>query len=128
MHLVIDASTARDVPLNAGSIALRVLAVAERAREVAEEALDAGDRTQTFRAGDAELRALAVLASLGVKHETALQELDAYRTVTHAVIRAARRNPEVGEYVARQLDAVDREAFAADLRSQIQETTKGLTS
>ena len=127
-HMVVDPATASAAGLDAASLALRVQQVAERAREVAEDALDAGAGAQAIRAGDGELRALTVLAAMGVKHETALQELGAYRTMTHAVIRAARRNPEVAEVVAAQLDLVDELGYAADLRSQIHEPTKGLSS
>lgn len=121
-HMSVDASTATAMGLDPVSIVLRIQVVAERAREVAEEALDAGNGIVAVRAGDAELRALAALSSMGVEHEGALQKLDSYAAVTHAVIRAARRNPEVGEAIAAQLDVVDRRGFARDIREQFQES------
>lgn len=126
-HMDYDAATAAAHGLDPSSMALRVQAVAERARETAEEAQEAGRIVDVLRAGDAELRALAMLAAMGITHEKPLVEYDAFRAVSRAVFIASRTHPEVAEAVAAVLDQTDHEHHARDLREQFSET-RGLTT
>lgn len=108
----------RAVPgASALGIAERMLAIADDAHAVRIDALNAGERTAASRAGDAELRALTALANrLGVRSGDALRELDDAATLATAVARAARRDPDVGESLARILETLDRPDLAAVLR------------
>lgn len=117
-HMELDDDLASHLGLDPESLAIRAYDVAERARDIATDALDAGDYGAALRAGDAELRALAALATLGARSEARISEYEMFRTTAHAVIRAARTNPVVAEAVAAQLDIVDRRAIAADVRAQ----------
>lgn len=118
-HMELDEDLASHLGLDPESLAIRAYDVAERARDIAADALDDGDHGAALRAGDAELRALAALAALGARNEARISEYEMFRTTAHAVIRAARTNPVVAEAVAAQLDIVDRRAIAADVRAQI---------
>ena len=89
---------------------------------LADDALDEGRTYSAIRAGDAEIRALAALASMGVKHEGALVDAEAFRAVAAATFRAARKDEAVAEVVARELDRADRPVYARDLREQHQPT------
>ncbi len=122
----VDAETSARLGLDPESIAVRVYEVAERARDIATDALDAGSLAVALRAGEAELRALAALAGLGVQDEGRVVEYDMFRVTSHAVIRAARRDRVVAEAVATQLDIVDEQGIAADIRAQF--TLAGLES
>lgn len=126
-HMDYDAATAAAQGLDPSSMALRIQAVAQRARDTAEEAQEAGHTIAVLRAGDAELRALAMLAAMEISHERPLVEYEAFRAVSRAVFIAARTNPEVAEAVAAVLDQTDQEQHARGLREQFSETTKGLT-
>jgi hypothetical protein len=76
--------------LGAVSIASRMRAIADAAREAREVAYAAGRTTLGIRAGDAEARALALLADrLGIVHEQVLDDvefmddfIEAVRTLT----------------------------------------------
>ncbi len=126
-HMDYDAATAAAQGLDPSSMALRIQAVAQRARETAEEAQEAGRNVDVLRAGDAELRALAMLAAMGISHERPLAEYEAFRAVARAVFVVARTNPEIAEAVAAVLDDLDQPQHARDLREQFSET-RGLTT
>lgn len=120
-------SVERLAGLDAASLQQRIYEIAQRARETAQEAYAAGHHSTVLRAGDAEARALGVLAQLGVKHEEDVERATAYRSVTRAVLIAARTHPEVGEAVAAVLDQADQQQHAAEIRAQFHES-KGLTA
>lgn len=117
-HMEVDAETSARLGLDPESLAVRVYEVAERARDIATDALDAGSLAVALRAGDAELRALAALAGLGVRDEGRVVEYDMFRVTSHAVVRAARRDERVANAVAAQLDIVDEQGIADDIRAQ----------
>ncbi len=104
--------------LDSTTLAYRIHEIAQRARETALEAQRSGHHSAVIRAGDAEARALGILASMGVRHEGNVQDADAFKATAHAVLRAARHSPEVAEAVAAELDALDRPAIADDIRQQ----------
>lgn len=85
----------------------RVHDVARSAREAREESMQRGHHATALRAGDAELRALSVLAQLGVKHEGEIEDATAQRLTLTALRRAIREHPELGDSVAREFDALD---------------------
>lgn len=118
-HMEVDAETSARLGLDPESIAVRVYEVAERARDIATDALDAGSLAVALRAGDAELRALAALAGFGVRDEARVVEYDMFRATAHAVVRAARQNPVVAAAVAQELDIVDQAGIANDIRAQL---------
>lgn len=113
--------------LDATTIAARVLDIAQRARVVAHEAFEAGHHSTVLRAGDAETRALAVLAGMNVAHESAAQDAEIYRTVARAAWRAAKLDETYADEVALQLDRAGADDLAAEIR-QIHESSKELTS
>ncbi len=121
-HMELDEESTTAMGLDAASIALRVHRVAERAREAADVAEDAGHSAAVLRAGDAELRALGVLSAMGIKHEQPLAQYAAYRAVTRAALIAARTHPEVGEAIAAVLDQTDHKSHAREVRAQFLET------
>lgn len=104
--------------LDSTTLAYRIHEIAQRARETALEAQRSGHHSAVIRAGDAEARALGILAGMGVRHEGDVQDADAFKATAHAVLRAARRSPAVAEAVAAELDALDRPAIADDIRAQ----------
>lgn len=104
--------------LDSTTLAYRIHEIAQRARETALAAQRSGHHSAVIRAGDAEARALGILASMGVRHEGDVQDADAFKATAHAVLRAARQSPSVAEAVAAELDALDRPAIADDIRQQ----------
>lgn len=120
MEVSADALAARG--LDSVTIALRLQAVAERAREVAEEALDTGSPNAVLRAGDAELRALAVLAGMGVRHESVLHQLDSMRQTMRFLNVALRSRPELREALAHEVERADYPQAAKELRAMFSET------
>lgn len=104
--------------LDVASLAYRIHEIAQRARETALEARAAGHHSTVIRAGDAEARALGILAGMGVRHESTVEDADMLKQMARAVIRAARHSSAVAEAVAAELDALDRPAIADDIRQQ----------
>lgn len=104
--------------LDVASLAYRIHEIAQRARETALEAQRSGHHSTVIRAGDAEARALGILAGMGVRHESTVDEADMLKQTARAVIRAARSRSDVAEAVAAELDALDRPSLADDLRAQ----------
>lgn len=103
--------------LDTTTLVHRVYEIAQRARETALEARASGHHSAVIRAGDAEARALGILAGLGVRREADIEDADVFKQTARAVLRAS-RSPAVAEAVAAELDALDRPALADDLRAQ----------
>jgi hypothetical protein len=104
--------------LDSATIAARVVDAAQRARETALDALEAGNATVVLRAGDAEVRALSMLSAMGETSEAEIELRTMFRDVANAVIRVARRDPHAAEVIAAELDAMHRPAIADDIRDQ----------
>jgi hypothetical protein len=100
------------------TVVARISEIAQRARQSALEAADAGDRTGVLKAGDSELRALAVLTTNGETSETEIALRAAYRDAANALFLVARRDAETAERVAAELDRMYRPLIAEDLRDQ----------
>ncbi|MFF8187857.1 hypothetical protein ACF044_11440 [Microbacterium sp. NPDC016588] len=108
----------RALGLDYTTVIARVSDIAQRARQTALEAREAGDRTGVLRAGDSELRALSVLVGAGESSEIDIARRGAYRDTAVALVRVARRDAHVGEAVADELDRMHRPVIAEDLREQ----------
>lgn len=108
----------RALGLDYTTVTARISEIAQRARTTAIEAADAGDRAGVLRAGDSELRALAVLVGNGQTSEIDIARLEAYRDNVVALVRVARRDSAVGEAVAAELDQMHRPNLAEDIRNQ----------
>jgi alkylhydroperoxidase/carboxymuconolactone decarboxylase family protein YurZ len=100
------------------TVVARISDIAQRARQTALEAADAGDRAGVLKAGDSELRALAVLTANGESSETEMQLRAAFRDVSAAAFRIARRDPNAAETIAAELDAMHRPSIAEEIRDQ----------
>jgi hypothetical protein len=100
------------------TVVARISDIAQRARQTALEAADAGDRAGVLKAGDSELRALSVLATSGETSETEIGMRLAYRDTARAVIRVARRDAATADVIAAELDDMYRPEIADDLRDQ----------
>jgi hypothetical protein len=124
-HMNFDETTVAALGLDAVSVAMRVHAVAERARDAGSDALDRGDTNAAIRAGDAELRALSALTSLGVKHESMVEHFEAARQILSAAGRVARRDALAAALLADEIERGGQRVMADDLRAAIPET-KGL--
>jgi hypothetical protein len=108
----------RALGLDHTSLLARISEIAQRARTTALEAAEAGDRQGVLRAGDSELRALAVLTATGESGEAEISQREIYRDASVALVRVARRDPGVAEAVAAELDRMHRPFLADDLREQ----------
>lgn len=104
--------------LDSTTIAARIVDAAQRAPETALVALASSDHTVAIRAGDAEVRALGMLTHMGETSEAEIQLRAGFRDVTAAVYRVARRDPDVAERIAAELDQMHRPLVADDLRAQ----------
>jgi hypothetical protein len=100
------------------TVVARISDIAQRARTVALEAAEAGDRTGVLRAGDSELRALSVLAATGETSEQEIELRSMFKDLSAAVVRVSRRDPETAETIAAELDRMHRPAIADDIRDQ----------
>lgn len=100
------------------TVLARVTDIARRARTVALEATEAGDRTGVLRAGDSELRALSVLVTTGETSEQEIELRSMFKDLAAAVVRVSRRDPETAETIAAELDRMHRPAIADDIREQ----------
>jgi hypothetical protein len=107
------------VGLTRSTLLERVHDVVRSAREVREEALQLGHHSTALRAGDAELRALSALATLGVRHEAEVESLTAQRVTIGVLKRSVRQSPELAELVAREFEAVDQPGVAESIRGFI---------
>lgn len=99
----------------------RIYEIAQRARETAQEAYSVGHHSTVLRAGDAEAKALGILAQLGINHEKDLEKAIAFRAVSRAVFISARTNRDVAEAVASVLDLTGQEHYALELREQFRD-------
>ncbi|WP_187358401.1 hypothetical protein [Microbacterium testaceum] len=108
--------------LDSTALASRVVDIAQRAREAALEALEAGDRRGVIQAGDAELRALAALGGAGIDSEHDVFVNHGTATMTRAVYAVAKAHPEVAQLIAVHLQQRDRDDLADDLLNSIPET------
>ncbi|WP_426181846.1 hypothetical protein [Microbacterium sp. TWP3-1-2b2] len=104
--------------LDVTTVVARISDIAQRARSTALEAAEAGDRAGVLRAGDSELRALAVLATNGETSELEIERRRSYQDLSAAVIRVSRRDPETAERIASELDRMNRPILAEDVRDQ----------
>lgn len=104
--------------LDSATIAGRIVDAAQRARETALDALDAGNPTVVLRAGDAEVRALGMLSAMGETSETEVEMRIAFRDIVAAVFRVARRDPAAAEQIAAELETMHRPLLADDIRDQ----------
>lgn len=114
----LQARAERALGLDYTTVVARVSDIAQRARTTALEAAEAGDRAGVLRAGDSELRALAVLVDNGETSEIDIARREAFRDTAVALVRVARRDSAVGEAVANELDAMHRPVIAEDIREQ----------
>lgn len=105
--------------LDTTALAARVVDIAQRAREVGLEALEAGDRRGVLQAGDAELRALSALGSAGINSEADVWMQHGTATMTRAVYAVAKDHPEVAQLIAADLQQRDRDDLADDLLDSI---------
>jgi hypothetical protein len=107
----------------------RVLAVADDALEIRRQALEAGRFRDATRAGDSEVRALAVVtARFGIDDADVLDLLRAAEKLTIAVGRATRAQPEFGQAVAAQLRALGALDDAEDIERIVANTRQELTA
>ncbi|KAA9131161.1 hypothetical protein [Microbacterium caowuchunii] len=106
----------RALGLDYTTVVARVVEIAQRARTAALEAVEADDRAGVLRAGDAELRALGMLAASDETSEAEIQLRSAYRDVTAAVFRLARSDADTAERVAAELDNMHRPLLAEGVR------------
>lgn len=97
--------------LSASDLVHRVLDVADSARERRLTAEAAGQPGAASRAGDSELRALAVLADrMGVTDTDLIEEVESAHQLALAVGLATRSSPAVGHAVAARLRTMDGQA------------------
>jgi hypothetical protein len=107
------------------TVVARISDIAQRARQTALEAADAGDRAGVLKAGDSELRALSVLVTNGETSEHEISMRLAYRDTARAVIRVARRDAATADVIAAELDDMYRPEIADDLRDQANSRIEG---
>jgi hypothetical protein len=113
----------RALGLDYTTVVARVSDIAQRARTTALEAAEAGDRAGVLRAGDSELRALAVLVGNGETSEIDIARNAWMRDVSIAVVRVGRRGDRAVDAVADELDALHRPEIADEIRALIPEPT-----
>lgn len=108
--------------LTATTLLERLHDIARSAREAREEAMQAGHHVAAVKAGDGELRALTVIASMGVRHEAEIESASAQRLTLTALRRAIRAHPELGEPVAAEYDALGLSVVADAVRDFVSRT------
>jgi hypothetical protein len=106
--------------MDATDILSRLTSVADRAREISDRAFGKGNDSVALRGGDAESRALSMLAERGIRDTLTPHLLDSAKTLFFAVKAAADLDPAFALAVAAQLrrrgdidNAEDFEALAA---------------
>lgn len=124
----LQATIERMQGLDSATIAGRIVDAAQRARETALDALDAGNPTVVLRAGDAEVRALGMLSAMGETSETEVEMRIAFRDIAAAVFRVARRDPAAAEQIAAELESMYRPLLADDIRDQFPNSRNEIAS
>ncbi|MFF7683875.1 hypothetical protein ACFZA2_14075 [Microbacterium sp. NPDC007973] len=107
----------RALGLDYTSVVARIADIAQRARTTALEAAEAGDRAGVLRAGDSELRALAVLTANGESSELDIARNAWTQDVALAVVRVGRRGDRAVDAVADELDALHQTEIADEIRN-----------
>jgi hypothetical protein len=97
----------------------RVHDVARSAREAREEAMNAGHHGVAVRAGDAELRALSILASLGIRDESEVDGKQATELDLRILGTLIRAFPELAQEAERQYVAHGYASAAERVRSLV---------
>lgn len=119
----LDEKIARAQGLDWTTVVARIADIAQRARQTAQEAAEAGDRAGVLKAGDSELRALSVLATNGADSEYEIARQAWTHDVAVAVVRVGRRGDQAVDAVADELDALHLPEIADELRALIPEPT-----
>lgn len=129
-HMLLGVEEARVAGLDSATVFLRLAEIEARLREDAEEAQAQARVADHARASDAQRRVLATIAALGLfSHETLAADVQRAHTELRALGRVMRKNPEVAEAVAAELEAADELALADDMRARIlMAKTKAITS
>lgn len=99
------------------TVVARVADIAQRARQTALEAREAGDRAGALKAGDSELRALSVLSTNGATSEYDIARNAWTQDVARAVVLVGRRGDLAVDAVADELDTLYRPDIADELRA-----------
>jgi hypothetical protein len=114
--------------LSPTTLVMRMQEVADNARDLRDLALDSRNMSAAVRAGDAELRALALLADrFGITEATVSQDLRLAGDLAQAVGYAASRSPEARALLVDALDRLGHRGFADNLRAPTT-TNKGITT
>lgn len=119
----LDENITRAQGMDWTTVVARIADIAQRARQTALEAAEAGDRQGVLKAGDSELRALSVLATNGADSEYEIARNAWTQDVALAVVRVGRRGDHAVDAVADELDAIHRPEIADEIRALIPETT-----
>jgi hypothetical protein len=124
---VLEAMKAVD-GLSPSTIVARLQDLADAARDARHLATERGNVTGALRAGDAEGRALTVLADrFGVTADTVARDLETGWDLAQAIAHVSAQSPDAGRQLADTLEALGNRVFADQLRNKLS-TNKGLTS
>jgi len=121
-HMIWTREQLHEAGLDLVPLTSRLADLAERMRDAALEAENAGRHADHVRATDAERRALLALAALGVTHEQQVAQMEEQAIRLKAITRAVRLSPELAAKVAVELDGMDERAAAKQLRQLFHET------
>ncbi|WP_435092807.1 hypothetical protein [Clavibacter michiganensis] len=114
--------------LNPSTIVGRLQELVDAARDARDVATDRGNIAAALRAGDAELRALVVLADrFGVTSDSVAQDLSSAGDFAQTIGRVSSQSLEAGHLLADALEQVGHRVYADELRKSISQN-KGLTS
>jgi hypothetical protein len=114
--------------LSPATIVTRLQELVDAARDARDVATDKGQTALALRAGDAEARALVVLADrFGVTSDSVAQDLSSAGDFAQAIGRVSSQSPEAGHLLADALDQIGHRVYADTLRAAITRN-KGIQS
>jgi hypothetical protein len=114
--------------LNPGTIVARLQEVADAARDARDLAAQRGNIAGALRAGDAEGRALMVLADrFGVTSDSVARDLETGWDLAQAIARVSAQSPDAGRQLADTLETLGNRVFADQLRNKLS-TNERITS
>lgn len=103
---------------SAATLVERIADIANSARAARVEAYGIGNRPEGIRAGDAELRALAVLSDrFKVGSDEVAAQVSEAAAIARAVRSVAANRPELGEALALAFETDDRPDLADEMRT-----------
>jgi hypothetical protein len=112
--------------LTPSTIATRLQDIADAARDARHLAAQRGNVTGALRAGDAEGRALTVLADrFGVTADSVARDLETGWDLAQAIVHVSAQSPDVGLQLADTLESLGNRVFADQLRNKLS-TNKGI--